>query len=446
MRPPWTPTSWQSRPAAQQPQYDDPGQLDQVVASLSRLPPLVTSWEIEALKQKLAQAAAGDAFLLQGGDCSESFEDCNPETIVGKLKVLLQISLVLVHGSKRPIIRLGRIAGQYAKPRSAATETRGGVTLPCYRGDLVNGSEFTAAGRRPDPQRLLAAYQRSALTLNFIRALSAGGFADLHHPEAWDLRFVGQSSRAQQYHRLLEALGDSIRFLEAITGVKISELERIDFFTSHEGLHLLYEQSQTRTVPHRDGWYNLTAHLPWIGDRTRSLDGAHVEFFRGIRNPIAVKLGPSAQPDEVLELAAVLNPHGEPGRLTLIHRFGQDQIQRCLPPILAAARRADLNVLWSCDPMHGNTLTTADGWKTRRFDHILSELHQAFAIHRDAGTHLGGVHLELTGENVTECTGGAGELAESDLPRAYKSSVDPRLNYEQAMEIAFLIAAEMRPE
>jgi 3-deoxy-7-phosphoheptulonate synthase len=443
MNPNWTCTSWQEKPAAQQPRYNDPAELNEVVARLSRLPPLVTTWEVESLKWQLGQAAQGQAFLLQGGDCSENFDDCEPEMIVGKLKVLLQMSLVLVHGSKQRVIRVGRIAGQYAKPRSADTETRNGVTLPTYRGDLVNGSEFTAAARRPDPQRLLRAYKRAALTINFIRALSAGGFADLHHPENWDLDFVRQSPKSQEYRRLLDALGQSLRFLEAIVGVRTAELERVDFYTSHEGLHLLYEQSQTRTVPRREGWYDLTTHMPWIGDRTRALDGAHVEFFRGIRNPIGVKIGPAADPEEVVQLAAVLNPDNEPGRLTVIHRFGQAKIGQCLPPILQAVRRAGSSVLWSCDPMHGNTMTTADGIKTRRFDQILSELQQAFALHRDAGSHLGGVHLELTGENVTECLGGVGELMESDLPRAYRSSVDPRLNYEQAMEIAFLIAAEM---
>lgn len=439
----WEPTSWQNKLAAQQPTYGDAAELDEALKMLSALPPIVTSWEIERLKKKLSKAGRGEAFILQGGDCCEQFEDCNSETIVRKLKVLLQMSLVLVYGSKREVIRIGRIGGQYAKPRSADIETRDGVSLPSYRGDLINKVPFTPEARRPDPQCLLRGYERAALTVNFIRALSEGGFADLHHPENWDLEFVRRMPRPEKYDQLLNSLGEAIRFLEAIVQVTTPSLERVEFYTSHEGLHLHYEQAQTRTVPRRDAWYNLSTHMPWIGNRTRSLDGAHIEYFRGIRNPIGVKIGGEIDSQELAELVTVLNPEKEEGRLTLIHRFGADVIGDRLADTISAVHRTGIPVVWSCDPMHGNTIMTTNGWKTRRFDKIFSELRDSFAIHRDCGSRLGGVHLELTGENVTECIGGAGEVTESDLPIAYKSNVDPRLNYEQAMEIAFLIAEEM---
>jgi 3-deoxy-7-phosphoheptulonate synthase len=438
----WEPESWQSKPAAQQPSYEDATKLDAALVALSGLPPLVTSWEIERLKEKLARAANGQAFLLQGGDCSEQFDECNSQTVVSKLKVLLQMSLVLVYGSKQEVIRVGRIGGQYAKPRSANLETRDGVELPSYRGDLINQVPFTAAARRPDPQRLLRGYERAALTVNLIRALSVGGFADLHHPENWDLEFVRRMPRPEKYDKMLNSLGEAIRFLEAIQ-VSAHAMESVEFYTSHEGLHLHYEQAQTRTVPRRDGWYNLNAHMPWIGNRTRSLDGAHIEYFRGIHNPIGVKIGGTLDVEELAELVKTLNPQKEAGRLTLIHRFGADNITTQLKPAIEAVQRTKIPVLWSCDPMHGNTISTASGLKTRPFDRILSELQDSFAIHRQCGSHLGGVHLELTGENVTECIGGPADLTETDLHVAYKSHVDPRLNYEQAMEIAFLIAAEM---
>ncbi|MFP6676641.1 MAG: 3-deoxy-7-phosphoheptulonate synthase class II [Pirellulaceae bacterium] len=439
----WGPTSWQTKPVAQQPSYGDAAELDAALKTLSSLPPIVTSWEIERLKEKLSRAGRGEAFILQGGDCCEQFEDCNSETIVRKLKVLLQMSLVLVYGSKREVIRIGRIGGQFAKPRSADMETRDGVSLHSYRGDLINRVPFTPEARRPDPQRLLRGYERAALTVNFIRALSEGGFADLHHPENWDLEFVRRMPRSEKYDELLSSLGEAIRFLEAIVQVSTPTLERVDFYTSHEGLHLHYEQSQTRTVPRRNAWYNLSTHMPWIGNRTRSLEGAHIEYFRGIRNPIGVKVGGDVDVQEIAEMVRVLNPEKEEGRLTLIHRFGADKIGDQLADTIAAVQRTGTPVVWSCDPMHGNTEVTNNGWKTRSFDKILSELRDSFTIHRDCGSRLGGVHLELTGENVTECIGGSGEVTESDLPMAYKSNVDPRLNYEQAMEIAFLISTEM---
>jgi 3-deoxy-7-phosphoheptulonate synthase len=439
----WSPQSWQQKSAAQQPVYPDPQALQRALAHLAKLPPLVTSWEIENLKQQLAGAVRGERFLLQGGDCSESFAECESSAIASKLKILLQMSLVLVQGGKRRVIRIGRFAGQYAKPRSADTETRHGVTLPSYRGDMINRSEFTAPDRTPDPELLLRAYERSGLTINFIRALIEGGFADLHHPEYWELGFVRHSPHAADYTRMVESIGDSLRFMETLTGCVLADINRVDFFTSHEGLHLLYEQAQTRQVPRRTGWYNLSTHFPWIGERTRSLDGGHLEYFRGISNPIGVKVGPSVSSEEALALAERLNPQNEPGRLTFITRFGAKHVTRCLPLLAEAIRRQGKQILWCCDPMHGNTETTKDGIKTRRFENILQELEQTYHILHDCGTHLGGVHFELTGENVTECVGGSCGVTEADLGRAYRTQCDPRLNYEQAMEVALLLARLM---
>ena len=444
--PQWSPSSWQAKPAAQQPAYPDLEALRRVLAQLARLPPLVTSWEIENLKQQLAAAQRGQWFLLQGGDCSESFEDCESSAIASKLKILLQMSLMLVQGGKKRVVRIGRFAGQYAKPRSTELETRGGVALPSYRGDMINAPGFSPAERTPKPELLLRAYERSGLTINFIRALIEGGFADLHHPEYWELGFVANSPHGAEYMRMVESIGDSLRFMETLTGCVLADINRVDFFSSHEGLHLLYEQAQTRQVPRRTGWYNLSTHFPWIGDRTRSLDGAHVEYFRGITNPIGVKIGPAASPDEVVALAKVLNPQNEPGRLTFIIRFGAGQVERCLPPIVEALRRQGAGALWCCDPMHGNTETTPDGIKTRRFNNILAELESAYRVLKECGARLGGVHFELTGDNVTECIGGASGVTEADLSRDYRTQLDPRLNYEQAMEMALLLARLMRPK
>jgi 3-deoxy-7-phosphoheptulonate synthase len=439
----WSPSSWRELTAVQQPVYDDQQELDEVLQNVALLPPLVTSWEVERLKEQLGAAANGEAFLLQGGDCAENLDECENDALVRKLKIMLQMSLVLVHGSRKPVVRVGRIAGQYAKPRSKDTETRDGETLPVYRGDLVNRSGFTPAERRPDPQRLLRGYERAGLTLNFIRALIDGGFADLHHPENWDLGFGSESEQAREYHKAVREISESVQFMLALSGRSGEELRRVDFFTSHEGLHLSYEQAQTRTVPRRDGWYNLSTHYPWIGDRTRDPAGAHVEYFRGIRNPIGMKVGPGADLNEIVDVIRVLNPDNEPGRLTLIHRFGQDKIDAKLPALIEAVRKSGQKVVWCADPMHGNTFATDDGTKTRRLDDILSELTSAFRIHRELGSHLGGAHLELTGDNVTECIGGTSGLTEADLKVAYKSQVDPRLNYEQAIETAFLLAKEI---
>ena len=435
----WSPSSWRGRPALQMPQYPDAAALEAALAELRQLPPLVTSWEIFALKKQLAEAQEGKRFLLQGGDCCENFAYCRPEIITNRLKVLLQMSLVLVHGLRLPVVRVGRFAGQYAKPRSADLETRGEVSLPSYRGDVVNGPAFTAEARVPDPRRMITAHARSAMTMNFVRALIDGGFADLHHPEYWSLSWVGCSPLAEDYQKMVNSIGDAVRFMETLAGVEVHNLNRIDFYTSHEALLLPYEAALTRQVPRQWGWFNLSTHYPWIGMRTAALDGAHVEYFRGIRNPIAIKVGPSVQPDQLLRLVDVLNPDDEPGRLTFIHRMGAAQIADRLPPLLDAVRRDGRRVLWVCDAMHGNTESTANGYKTRRFANILSEVEQSFDLHAAAGTRLGGVHLELTGEDVTECTGGARELTEVDLERAYRSSVDPRLNYEQSLEIAMAI-------
>ena len=441
----WHPASWQQYEASQQPIYKDTGLLEQTINELNSLPPLVTSWEIEALKEHLAAAQLGEAFLLQGGDCAEDYAECTSENVVQKLKILLQMSLVLVTGLHKPVIRVGRMAGQYAKPRSADEETLDGISLPSYRGDLVNRLPFTSEDREPDPKLMLRGYERAALTLNFVRSLIDGGFADLHHPENWDLNFVGESPLASEYQKLVDSVSDSLGFFESVMGNSL-RTKRVEFYTSHEGLHLPYEQAQTRYLEHRERWYDLTTHYPWIGMRTAAINGAHVEYFRGISNPMSIKVGTRFTDDHLQELINILNPENEPGRLTLITRFGAKDVEEHLPRVIQAVRAADSRVLWVCDPMHGNTESTAEGYKTRRFDNILAELKSAFRIHQDMDSYLGVVHLELTGDNVTECIGGARGLKEEDLGRAYKSQVDPRLNYEQAMEIAMLIAGHVRSQ
>ena len=433
-------------PARQQPNYPDPGHLERVLIELRQLPPLVTSWEVEQLKAQLAEVAAGQRFLLQGGDCAESFDECRSDIIAAKLKILLQMSVVLIHGSQKPVIRLGRFAGQYAKPRSSDIEQRESIILPSYRGDLVNHPAFTEADRRPDPELLLLGYQRAALTLNFIRSLAEGGFADLHHPENWGLGFVGHSDKKAEYDRIVTAITDSVRFLEIVSRQPMDQFSRVEFYTSHEVLHLAYEEAQTRQVPHRTGWYNLATHLPWLGNRTRQLDEAHVEYFRGIANPIGVKIDGTIESEELVQLITRLNPHDEPGHLTLIHRLGANHVEQQLPRLIQAVEQSGRTVVWCCDPMHGNTETLTNSIKTRDFSKILAELECAFDTHQRLGTYLGGVHFELTGEDVTECVGGARGLAAADLGRAYRTQVDPRLNYEQALEMAILIAHRMRQQ
>jgi 3-deoxy-7-phosphoheptulonate synthase len=440
----WAPDSWQGRAAAQQPTYPDQAALHRVVDAIRALPPLVTSWEVEQLKGELASAARGEAFLLQGGDCAESFDDCRSDAIAAKLKILMQMSLVLVHGTRKRVIRVGRIAGQYAKPRSSDTEKRNGVELPAYRGDIVNREAFTEQDRTPDPVLMLRGYERAGLTLNFIRALADGGFADLHHPEYWDISFAEGARHHAEYVKIVDSIRESIDFMKTITGVDVEVLRRVDFFTSHEGLALHYEMAQTRKVPRRPGWYNLSTHMPWIGMRTAQLDGAHVEFHRGIRNPLGIKIGGGMSPDWLVGLLDALDPHREPGRITLIARMGAGNVEAKLPPLVEAVRKVGRTVLWVCDPMHGNTETTPQGVKTRRFERIASELEDSFRVHAALGSRLGGVHFEMTGEDVTECIGGARGLSEVDLERAYRSRVDPRLNYEQALELAMLLARHLR--
>jgi 3-deoxy-7-phosphoheptulonate synthase len=437
----WNPTTWQAKNTAQQPNYADSASLDSTVQALAQLPPLVSSSEIENLKSQLADAANGKRFLLQAGDCAERFADCTPERITGQLKVLLQMSLVLVHSTKRRVIRVGRLAGQYAKPRSSDMETIDGVAWPSYRGDLVNDIEFSEIARTPNPNRLLRGFERSAMTINFVRALIDGGFADLHHPEYWDLSFVEHSPKASEYQAIVASIAESLRFMETLAGEAVGEINRVEFFTSHEGLHLHYEQAQTRQVPRRDGWYNLSCHFPWIGARTTALDGGHIEFFKGIANPIGVKI--STQDVAIEELLDALHPNNEPGRLTLIHRYGADKIADELPKLIDAVKSTGKQVLFISDPMHGNTKKTKNGYKTRNFDSILSELEQSIDIHKAMDSNLGGVHVEVCGQNVTECTGGARGLDESGLGDAYETLVDPRLNYEQSIELAMLIGQKL---
>ena len=440
----WTPDSWRAHPALQQPEYPDAAALKRVLCELRQLPPLVTSWEIVRLRQQLADAVAGKCFVLQGGDCAERLIDCRPGRITNTLKVLVQMSLVLVVGAQRPVIRIGRFAGQYAKPRSNHIETRDGVSLPSYRGDIINRTEFTPAARIPDPELLLRGYERAAMTLNFIRALVKGGFADLHHPEYFDLDWVAHSPLADDYHRMADTISEALRFMENVLGVRAGDSHLIDFFTAHEALHLDWESAQTRRVPRRPGYFNLTTHFPWAGLRTNQPEGAHIEYLRGIENPIGVKVGAGCTRDTVARWLDALDPERTPGRLTLIHRFGARKIAGELPRLIEIVRAEGGKVLWICDPMHGNTQTTSSGVKTRSLEDIRTEIEQAFDIHRAAGHQLGGVHVELTGENVTECVGGARGQNEQDLTRAYESEVDPRLNYEQSLELAFLIARKMK--
>lgn len=439
----WSPTSWKNFPEAQAIAYDG-AELERATEVLRRLPPLVTSFEIEKLKSMIAQAQRGERFVLQGGDCAETVADCDPDSITAKLKILLQMSMVLIHGGKRPVVRVGRFAGQYAKPRSRPTETRDGVELPSYFGDLINREPFDAESRRINPFHLVEGYKHAALTLNFIRSLTDSGFADLHHPEYWDLSFIDATKLRDElradYQRTVDEVSKALRFMQALGEESVDKLTRVEFFTSHEGLNLHYESAQTRTVPRRDGWYDLSTHLPWIGERTRQLDGAHVEFFRGIKNPVGVKVGPTANIDDVIALIERLNPNDEPGKLVLVTRMGADKVAAGLPPLLEGVKKAGKTVLWLSDPMHGNTSTTSSGRKTRDFDQILAEIEACMKAHREAGTVFGGVHFELTGDDVTECTGGAKGLTEDDLHVNYATACDPRLNYAQALEMSFRIA------
>ena len=450
----WHPLSWRDVPIKQGVTYSDPDLLERTLERLRQLPPLVTSWEVERLKSQLAEAQEGRRFVLQGGDCAETLDDCQPKLISAKMKILLQMSLVLVHSTMKPVVRIGRLAGQYAKPRSQAWEVRktgeGELKLPNYFGDLVNRAEFTAEARAFDPTLMLRGYQHASMTLNFVRSLAHAGFADLHHPEQWDLAFfqnaVLSDELRDEYQRSSADLSRALRFMEAMGEVAIDDLKSVDFYTCHEGLNLHYESAQCHRVPRRRDPYLLTTHLPWIGERTRQLDHAHVEFFRGVANPIGVKVGPTATLEDVLGVIQALNPRDEPGKIVLITRQGVANVRRTLRPLLEGVRVSGRRVLWIVDPMHGNTIKSASGIKTRSFDDIQNEIAWTLDAHEAAGTILGGVHFEMTGEDVTECTGGAAGITEEDLSLNYATACDPRLNYRQALEMAFLLGRRMRAD
>jgi 3-deoxy-7-phosphoheptulonate synthase len=438
----WKPDSWKAKVIRQQATYTDKNSLEKALVKLENMPPLVTSWEIFKLKQKLAEVQRGERFLIQGGDCAESFGDCNSSIISNRLKVLLQMSLVLIHGMKMPIVRIGRFAGQYAKPRSSDNETIDGITLPSYRGDLVNKIAFDEKSRIPDPARMLVGHASSAMTMNFVRALIDGGFADIRHPEYWNLAWIEHSGQSTEYQDMMKKISESIEFAEILAGRRLGNLSRVDFYSSHEALHLNYEQALTREVPRQEGWFNLSTHFPWIGLRTNQLDSAHVELLRGINNPIGIKVGKETTKEHLIGLCKTLNPTNEEGKITLIHRYGANNIEAHLPRMIQMLKDEGLGAVWCCDPMHGNTESTSNGYKTRKFENIKKEVELAMEIHKAEDSFLGGVHLELTGENVTECLGGARELNEKDLERAYETQVDPRLNYEQSLEMAMAIVSK----
>ncbi|MFO7296863.1 MAG: 3-deoxy-7-phosphoheptulonate synthase class II [Proteobacteria bacterium] len=448
MRATWTPDSWRSKPIVQVPEYPDKEALAEVEAKLATFPPLVFAGEARQLKKELAEVAAGRAFLLQGGDCAESFAEHRADNIRDFFRVFLQMAVVLTYAGGSPVVKVGRLAGQFAKPRSSPAERRGDVELPSYRGDIINGVEFTPEARVPDPQRQLQAYRQAAATLNLIRAFAMGGYADLERVHQWTLGFVKDSPQSHRYQELADRITETLVFMRAcgITSETTPQLRTTTVYTSHEALLLGYEQALTRLDSTSGEWYATSGHMLWIGDRTRQPDHAHVEFCRGIRNPIGLKCGPSLDPDGLLRLIDILNPKDEPGRLTLICRFGADKIESHLPKLIRAVRREGRTVVWSCDPMHGNTITAASGFKTRPFERILKEVELFFDIHRGEGTHAGGIHVEMTGQNVTECTGGATAISEADLSDRYHTHCDPRLNADQSLELAFLMAERLKQE
>ncbi len=435
--------SWRERPEGQRPDWPDPAELAAVTAELAGLPPLVFAGECDQLTDRLAAVSQGEAFVLQGGDCAETFAGSTANAVRAKLKTLLQMAVVLTYGGSVPVVKIGRMAGQFAKPRSNQTEVRAGLELPAYRGDAVNGFEFTAAARRPDPARLLRAYHCSAVTLNLCRAFTTGGYADLHQVHAWNQDFVADSPAGQRYERLAGEIDRALSFMRAC-GSDPAELRSVEFYSSHEALLLDYEHALTRVDSRSGRLYDTSAHLVWIGERTRRLDGAHVEFARSITNPVGVKIGPATTPADLLDLIRVLNPDRRPGRLTLITRMGAGRIHESLPPLVEAVTRDGTPVAWICDPMHGNTFEAPTGHKTRHFDDVLDELASFFAVHRGAGTHPGGIHIEFTGDNVTECTGGSHQLVADDLHQRYETACDPRLNRSQALDLAFTVAESYR--
>ena len=448
MRASWSTDSWRSKPIVQVPDYPDNAVLTEVEAKLATFPPLVFAGEARQLKKGLAEVAAGNAFLLQGGDCAESFLEHRADNIRDFFRVFLQMAIVLTYAGGSPVVKVGRLAGQFAKPRSSSVEKKDGVELPSYRGDIINGAEFTSAARIPDPQRQLEAYRQSAATLNLIRAFASGGYADLERVHQWTLGFINGSPQSHRYQELADRITETLGFMRAcgITSENTPQLRSTSVYTSHEALLLGYEQALTRLDSTSGDWYATSGHMLWIGDRTRQPDHAHIEFCRGVRNPIGLKCGPSLDADGLLRLIDILNPKDEAGRLTLICRFGSDKIEAHLPKLIRAVKKAGRTVVWSCDPMHGNTITAGSGYKTRPFDRILSEVDQFFAIHRAEGTHAGGVHVEMTGQNVPECTGGAVAITDADLSDRYHTHCDPRLNADQALELAFLMAERLKQE
>ena len=444
----WSPERWRSLTALQLPDYPDLHKLADAETRLRRCPPLVFAGEARRLEDQLARVARGEAFLLQGGDCAESFAEFHADSIRDTFRVLLQMAIVLAFGASCPVVKCGRMAGQFAKPRSKNTETKDGITLPTYRGDIINGMEFTAEARIPDPGRLVEAYHQSAATLNLLRAFAQGGYADLHKVHQWNLDFVQGSSQSERYAMLADRLDEALRFMEAcgLTADRVPQLSETEFYTCHEALHLHYEQALTRIDSLTGNWYDCSAHFLWIGDRTRQLDGGHVDFLSGVHNPIGMKCGPSLGTDDLLRLIDKLNPTNKPGRLTLITRMGSDGVEDGLPPLVRAVEREGRSVVWVCDPMHGNTHVAANGYKTRSFDRVLTEVRAFFQVHQAEGSHPGGVHFEMTGRDVVECIGGAEDLDETQLGPNYLTHCDPRLNAGQALELAFLIAEQLKED
>lgn len=442
----WNPESWRGYPIVQVPTYPDADKLNQVEDRLAHFPPLVFAGEARSLKAQLADVAAGKAFLLQGGDCAESFAEHRADNIRDTFRVLLQMASVLTFGGRLPVVKVGRMAGQFAKPRSADTETIDGVELPSYRGDIINGIDFTADARVPDPERQISAYRQSASTLNLLRAFAKGGFADLTEVHQWNQGFISESSQGERYEKIANKIEEAIDFMRAcgISSQNVPQLGMVDFFTSHEALLLGYEQSLTRLDSTSGDYYATSAHMLWIGDRTRAPDGAHVEFMSGIKNPIGIKCGPSMETEDLIRLLDKLNPENEAGRITLISRFGFDNVDKHLPQLIRCVESEGRSVVWSCDPMHGNTIKASNGYKTRPVDRVLAEVQNFMDVHDAEGTYPGGIHFEMTGQNVTECLGGSQAITEEDLSSRYHTHCDPRLNASQALELAFLIAETLR--
>jgi 3-deoxy-7-phosphoheptulonate synthase len=442
----WSPSSWREKPILQQPTYPDKAKLDAVLAELKNYPPLVFAGEARSLKEQLSRVAQGKAFLLQGGDCAESFSEFHADNIRDTFKALMQMAVVMTYAGGLPVVKVGRLGGQFAKPRSSDTETQGDITLDSYRGDIINGIDFNEKARVPDPERMIKAYNQATATQNLLRAFASGGLADLHQVSKWNLDFAHKSEVGEKYEALAEDIEKSLQFMEAcgVTSKTYRTLRETDFYTSHEALLLPYEEAFTRQDSITGEWYNVAAHMVWIGDRTRQLDGAHVEYMKGIKNPIGIKAGPTMDPDDLVRLAMAVNPDNEAGRLNIIVRMGANKVGEHMPQLIRAIEREGLNVVWSCDPMHGNTIKSSNNYKTRPVDAILTEMKQFFQVHKSEGTFGGGVHLEMTGKNVTECIGGSFTVTEEDLSSRYHTHCDPRLNADQSLELAFLIADSLK--